>query len=144
MEQGYRTEPSNEDIVLGNDALMKCKIPSYVADMVEVVGWVNSEAAEYRVNNNYGKFIETITILIGHHAVGRNYSQNFCLVMNGDLYEIDVYREYVTIFNDALLKCQIPSHIGDLVFLQNWEDNLGNFFFSGPGGYYGKQKMHES
>ena len=39
----------------GNDALMKCKVPSYVADLVEVVGWVSSEATEYRTNNiNYG------------------------------------------------------------------------------------------
>ena len=62
VEQGYRTEPSNEDIVLGNDALMKCKIPSLVADMVTVVGWVNSEATEYRISNNYGNFVGNLAL----------------------------------------------------------------------------------
>ena len=57
VEQGYRTEPSTEDIMHGNDALLKCRIPSYVADMTKVVGWVDSEGHEYRVNGNYGNFM---------------------------------------------------------------------------------------
>ena len=64
VEQGYTTEPSNEYIVRGNDALMECEIPSYVADMIEVVGWVDSEATEYRVSNNYGNF----NVTQEHHA----------------------------------------------------------------------------
>ena len=52
VEQGYRTEPSNEDIVLGNDALMKCKIPSFVADFVSVVSWVDNEGRDIYPKNN--------------------------------------------------------------------------------------------
>ena len=62
--------------------------------------------------------------------------------MKGALYEIDVYREHVTIFNDAMLQCHIPSHIRDLVYLQNWEDAWGNVYF--PGGYDGNQLRHVS
>ena len=57
VAQEYSTEPSNEYIVDGNDALMKCKVPSYVADFATVVGWVDSEATEYLINNNNGNFI---------------------------------------------------------------------------------------
>ena len=59
VEQGYSTEPSNEYIVRGNDALMKCKIPSYAADMAEVTGWVDSEGHDYRMGNNYGNLINS-------------------------------------------------------------------------------------
>ena len=59
VEQGYSTEPSNEYIVRGNDALMKCKIPSYAADMAEVTGWGDSEGHDYRMGNNYGNLINS-------------------------------------------------------------------------------------
>jgi len=54
VTQEYATEPSNEYIVLGNDALVKCKIPSYVSDLAQIVGWVDSEASEFLINNHYG------------------------------------------------------------------------------------------
>ena len=71
MEQGYSTEPSNEYIVRGNDALMKCKIPSYAADMAEVMGWVDSEGHDYRLGNNYGNLINSSSYIpkIEPHAV---------------------------------------------------------------------------
>ena len=34
---------AKEYVILGNDALMKCSIPSFVADSVSVMGWTNSE-----------------------------------------------------------------------------------------------------
>ena len=45
--QAYDVYVEMEHVVLGNDALFKCKIPSYVADLTEVVGWVDSEGKEY-------------------------------------------------------------------------------------------------
>ena len=56
VQQDYATEPSNEYIVLGNDALVKCKVPSYVADFADIVGWVNSEGTQYLYNVNNGNF----------------------------------------------------------------------------------------
>jgi len=32
-----------ETVVLGNDALIKCQIPSFVQDFITVDGWVDSE-----------------------------------------------------------------------------------------------------
>ena len=41
--QSYETDVAKEYVILGNDALMKCSIPSFVADSVSVMGWTNSE-----------------------------------------------------------------------------------------------------
>ena len=68
VEQDYTTEPRNQYIVRGNDALMECEIPSHIADMVEVVGWVDSEANDYRIGNHYGNSKKKLTPIIEHHA----------------------------------------------------------------------------
>ena len=54
VHQEYQTEATNEYIVKGNSALVKCRIPSNIADLVEVIAWIDSEANEYRLDDNYG------------------------------------------------------------------------------------------
>ena len=41
--QPYETDVGKEYVILGNDALMKCQIPSFVADSVSVFSWTSSE-----------------------------------------------------------------------------------------------------
>ena len=36
-----------EYVIVGNDAIMRCKIPSFVADFVSVVSWQDAEGNEY-------------------------------------------------------------------------------------------------
>ena len=43
IQQPYDMEPSNEYVVYGNDAILRCKLPSHVADHVDIVGWQDSE-----------------------------------------------------------------------------------------------------
>ena len=38
--QGYETDVIKEFVIQGNDALVKCSIPSYVTDFVTVVSWM--------------------------------------------------------------------------------------------------------
>ena len=38
----------------GNDALLKCKIPSFVADFVHVVNWEDDKQNIIYPNKNYG------------------------------------------------------------------------------------------
>ena len=45
--QKYDATVSREDILLSNDVLFKCGIPSFVADFVTVVGWADSEGSNY-------------------------------------------------------------------------------------------------
>ena len=49
--QKYDATVSREDILLSNDVLFKCGIPSFVADFVSVVGWVDSEGSGYDAND---------------------------------------------------------------------------------------------
>ena len=39
----YETDVAKEYVILGNDAIMKCSIPSFVADFVSVMGWTLSD-----------------------------------------------------------------------------------------------------
>ena len=47
VHQNYDVFVESEHVILGNDALLKCKIPSYVTDFVTVLQWVeDSQAAK--------------------------------------------------------------------------------------------------
>ena len=39
----YRVVVDEEQVMLGNEILLKCDIPSFVSDFVLVDGWVDSE-----------------------------------------------------------------------------------------------------
>ena len=52
--QVYKTSGNEEYVITANDVLMKCNIPSFVADFVTVTSWVDSEGAEYLLNDKYG------------------------------------------------------------------------------------------
>ena len=55
VRQDYVTESDNEYVILGNDALMKCEIPSFVSDLVEVQSWTDNEENLFMKNSfNYG------------------------------------------------------------------------------------------
>ena len=43
-------------MIVGNSALVKCEIPSFVADFVSVESWKDNEGNEYFINlsNNFG------------------------------------------------------------------------------------------
>ena len=41
--QPYETDVGKEYVIVGNDAIMKCAIPSFVADFVSIVSWMSSE-----------------------------------------------------------------------------------------------------
>ena len=42
--QRYEINISPESIIVGNDAIFKCSIPSFVTDFVFVDSWIDSEA----------------------------------------------------------------------------------------------------
>lgn len=51
--QNYITEAENEYVILGNTAIMKCKIPSFVADFVTVDAWIDDNDTTYTLFNIY-------------------------------------------------------------------------------------------
>ena len=42
--QKYEINISPESIIVGNDAIFKCSIPSFVTDFVFLEAWIDSEA----------------------------------------------------------------------------------------------------
>ena len=42
------------------------------------------------------------------------------------IYDVDVFKENLVMGNDALMKCQIPSLVSDLVSVDSWADSKGN------------------
>lgn len=44
----------------------------------------------------------------------------------GQQYEVDVFKTTVMLNNDALVRCEIPSHVGDMVAVIGWVDSSGD------------------
>ena len=52
VAQTYSTDPTRKVyVIVGNSALVKCEIPSFVADFVSVVSWVENNGGEYFPNH---------------------------------------------------------------------------------------------
>ena len=47
VNQEYETDAEKEYVIIGNSVLMKCKIPSFVADFVSVESWKDNFDNEY-------------------------------------------------------------------------------------------------
>ena len=62
VTQDYEMDLLKAFVINGNDALLKCEIPSFVADFVTIDSWIDNERNEYYIgmNNNYGNFCKTI------------------------------------------------------------------------------------
>ena len=56
VTQAYQTDAHSVYVIVGNSALIKCEIPSFVADFVSVYSWIDNEKTEYfeELNNGYG------------------------------------------------------------------------------------------
>ena len=53
--QEYQSEIISEHVILGNDVLFKCSIPSFVVDFVQVDAWIDSDAESHYQSPIYGK-----------------------------------------------------------------------------------------
>ena len=61
----------------GNDALLKCKIPSFVADFVHVVNWEDDKQNIFYPNKNYGNESKLhIKKILENARLGNNLSCN--------------------------------------------------------------------
>ena len=54
MNQYYEAEVVSEYVIKGNTAVLKCTIPSFVADFVKVEAWVGSDDSEFLPTDNFG------------------------------------------------------------------------------------------
>lgn len=61
VTQNYLVEVNNEHVIRGNSAVIKCSIPSFVADFVSVLSWNDNTGNEYAIHhdNTRGIYIYT-------------------------------------------------------------------------------------
>ncbi|GBP44660.1 Hemicentin-2 [Eumeta japonica] len=155
VQQAYESEVNNEYVIRGNAAILKCSIPSFVADFVSVVSWQDDAGATYAadpqkqdavVTQYYEAEVVSEYVIRGNAAVikcnipsfvadfvkveawvgsdGSEYLPTDDIVVN-QFYEAEILTEYVIRGNSAVLKCSIPSFVADFVKVESWIDEEG-------------------
>ena len=58
----YRVDVSIAQVIMGNEVILKCDIPSFATDFVSVVSWVDSEGLTFTQNSlgNHQAFVMQI------------------------------------------------------------------------------------
>ena len=137
VAQTYTTYSHEFHVILGNSALLKCDIPSFVTDFVSVVSWVDNDGIEYFPSNSGTtkyKIIGTLKhiwkLFFSHHI------NSFSVV--AQTYNTDARKIHVIIGNSALMKCDIPSFVADFVSVISWVDNDGIEYFQSNLGIFSK------
>uniref|UniRef100_A0A336KTJ2 CSON014681 protein n=1 Tax=Culicoides sonorensis TaxID=179676 RepID=A0A336KTJ2_CULSO len=102
VTQYYEADVNKEHVIRGNSAIIKCLIPSFVADFVEVVSWHTDQDETFSPNTNY---------VVSQH------------------YDTDGSKEYVIRGNSAIIKCQIPSFVADFVSVVSWHTDQDETFY---------------
>ena len=92
---------NQEYVIRGNDVLLRCGIPSHVQDLVDVVSWHDSSEAgdefRYISSTSNGKAPICFLLAVIHQE-----------------FKVHVPLEtYVIKGNDAIVKCEIPSFVGE-------------------------------
>lgn len=54
VHQYYQSEVNNEYVIRGNAAILKCSIPSFVAEFVQVVGWQDDQGNSFDPDQDNG------------------------------------------------------------------------------------------
>ncbi|CAM1309782.1 Uncharacterised protein at_DN0218, partial [Pycnogonum litorale] len=57
VDQEYRTQVYDEYVILGNTAVLKCNIPSYISDNVQVTAWIINK--DHRISPGYAEVFRT-------------------------------------------------------------------------------------
>lgn len=56
VAQYYEADVNKEHVIRGNAAIIRCLIPSFVADFVDVVSWHTDHEDVYYPGTDYGSF----------------------------------------------------------------------------------------
>ena len=64
-----------DSVIVGNDVVIKCNIPSFITDFLSVVGWVNSEGSEFHSSSEAGKALLAVQLIDITFLSLEDYSQ---------------------------------------------------------------------
>ena len=105
VAQTYTTDANKNYVILGNSALVKCEIPSFVADFVSVVSWLDNDGMEYFPSN-----------------LGTFYSNEYWGNIQAICYQNSHTNPYIIVtpytFFQLLLKLTIPMEIRSMSYLE--------------------------
>uniref|UniRef100_A0A1B0DQ86 Uncharacterized protein n=1 Tax=Phlebotomus papatasi TaxID=29031 RepID=A0A1B0DQ86_PHLPP len=168
VAQYYEADVNKEHVIRGNSAVMKCLIPSFVADFVEVVSWHTdqnenfSPSGDFVVSQYYDTDVNKEYVIRGNSAVMKcqipSFVADFVEIVSWhtdqnesfhpkmdyvvqQFYEAEVNNEYVIRGNSAVLKCSIPSFVADFVSVLSWQDDSGNTYGSAMDSLHGNSKV---
>ena len=149
----YRVTVPEESVMAGNSALLKCSIPSFVADFLSVTAWIDSEGVE--LSSGLGHAVGNVVLQVVYISKLLWWNSFFspcekkelhCLpyiilavvivVVKyisfsavGQPFASDVSPEYAIAGNDAIFKCKLPSFVADFVSVVSWIDSESNSVF---------------
>lgn len=66
VAQNYEIDVIKEFAIRGNSAVMKCQVPSYVSDFVQIISWI-TEDSEYVLKADYGRKISVNSVIVRMH-----------------------------------------------------------------------------
>ena len=52
--QPYHVTVPDDSVIVGNDVVIRCNIPSFVTDFLSVTAWVTSEGSEFQSSTQSG------------------------------------------------------------------------------------------
>ena len=58
--------PLESYVIKGNDAIVKCEIPSFVGDLVKISSWVDSSGKEYPATEQFSFGIYKLATVFRH------------------------------------------------------------------------------
>lgn len=82
VNQFYEAEILTEYVIRGNTAVLKCSIPSFVADFVHVESWSSDDGTIYSVNQQGNQYGITVFCM-------------YCLYIRGECCSTCVRRKYI-------------------------------------------------
>lgn len=78
VSQAYDARVIDEYILSGNSAVLKCLVPSFVADFLEVISWELSDGQSFTASGseeNFGKFWIVVDFLFTFCLIAFMFSQ---------------------------------------------------------------------
>lgn len=119
VNQFYKAEILTEYVIRGNTAVLKCSIPSFVADYVHVDAWLDDS----------GRTLTVADQDYGNGWAGKCFEFGLCFSpVVTQFYLTEAENEYVIKGNSAVMKCKIPSFVADFVQVDAWVADDGRVY----------------
>ncbi|ERL88828.1 hypothetical protein D910_06210 [Dendroctonus ponderosae] len=109
VQQFYNSRVIDEYVLKGNTGILKCLVPSFVSDFVQIIAWVADDGTTYDFETS--KYFNSVV---------------------KQFYETRVTDEFVLKGNTGILKCIVPSFVTDFVQVEAWvaDDDSATYLYN--------------